>query len=95
MIAVLAVFTYAVPLYIAIVNAFKTNEQIAASPIALPAPFTLENIIDVFANPDSDLLGTLLRTVVVTASSVVLIVILGSMLGYYIGTTTGHLSAYS
>lgn len=84
-IAVLAVFTYAVPLYIAIVNAFKTNEQIAASPIALPAPFTLENIIDVFANPDSDLLGTLLRTVVVTASSVVLIVILGSMLGYYIG----------
>jgi raffinose/stachyose/melibiose transport system permease protein len=84
-IAVLAVFTYAVPLYIAVVNAFKTNEQIAVSPIALPAPFTLENIIDVFANPDSDLLGTLLRTVVVTASSVVLIVIVGSMLGYYIG----------
>lgn len=84
-IAIVAVLTYALPLYIAIVNTFKTNQQIAASPAALPAPFTLDNLIEVFANPDSDLLGTLLRTVVVTVSSVALIVLLGSMLGYYIG----------
>jgi raffinose/stachyose/melibiose transport system permease protein len=84
-IAILAVFTYAVPLYIAVVNAFKTNAQIASSPVALPAPFTLDNIVEVFTNPDSDMVGTLLRTVLVTASSVALIVLLGSMLGYYIG----------
>ena len=84
-IAILAVFTYAVPLYIAVVNAFKTNEQIAQSPVALPAPFTLDNIVDVLTNPDSDMIGTLGRTAFVTATSVALIVLLGSMLGYYIG----------
>jgi raffinose/stachyose/melibiose transport system permease protein len=84
-IAVLAVFVYAAPLYIAVINAFKTNEQISLSPIALPSPFTLDNISDVLTNPDSDMIGTLLRTIAVTASSVALIVLVGSMLGYYIG----------
>lgn len=84
-IAVLAVFTYAAPLYIAVINAFKTNDQISKSPIALPSPFTLANISDVLTNPDSDMIGTLFRTVTVTATSVALIVLLGSMLGYYIG----------
>jgi raffinose/stachyose/melibiose transport system permease protein len=84
-VAVLAVFAYAAPLYIAVINAFKTNEQISVSPIALPSPFTLDNIIDVLTNPDSDMIGTLVRTIVVTATSVALIVLLGSMLGYYIG----------
>ncbi len=88
-IAIVAVVVYTAPLYIAVINAFKTNDQIAKSPVELPAPFTLENIIDVFANPDSDLIGTLLRTVLVTGSSVVLIVLLGSMLGYYIGRNDG------
>jgi len=84
-IAVLAVFTYAAPLYIAVINAFKTNDQISKSPIALPSPFTFANISDVLTNPDSDMVGTLFRTVIVTATSVALIVLLGSMLGYYIG----------
>lgn len=88
-IAIVAVVVYAAPLYIAVVNAFKTNDQIAKSPVELPAPFTLENVIDVFTNPDSDLIGTLLRTVLVTGSSVLLIVLLGSMLGYYIGRHDG------
>ena len=84
-VAVLAVLVYAAPLYIAVVNVFKTNDQISAEPVSLPTPFTFENVIEVFANPDSDIVGTLIRTLIVTASSVVLIIILGSMLGYYIG----------
>lgn len=84
-VAVIAVLVYAAPLYIAVVNVFKTNDQISAEPVSLPSPFTLENVIEVFTSPDSDIVGTLLRTLIVTATSVALIIILGSMLGYYIG----------
>jgi raffinose/stachyose/melibiose transport system permease protein len=84
-VAVTAVTIYAAPLYIAIVNAFKENSQIVTAPAALPAPFTLANVSDVLTNPDSDMWGTLLRTALITASSVFLVVLLGSMLGYYIG----------
>lgn len=83
--AVIAVVVYAAPLYIAVVNAFKTNDQIVMAPAALPAPFTTANITDVLTNPDSDIWNTLVRTALITGSSVLLIVLLGSMLGYYIG----------
>ncbi len=85
LVALLSVVIYAAPLYIAIVNAFKTNEQITNAPVALPEPFTWSNITDVLTSPDSDLWGTMFRSVSITASSVALIVLLGSMLGYYIG----------
>ena len=88
-IAVAAVLSYALPLYIAIVNTFKTNRQIATSPISLPEPFTFNNVANVLSNSDSDIIGTLLRTILVTGSSVILIVLLGSMLGYYIGRNDG------
>jgi raffinose/stachyose/melibiose transport system permease protein len=84
-IATLAVIIYAAPLSISIINTFKTNEQITLSPASLPDPPTMENVLDVLTNPDSDIWGTLIRTALITASSVLLIVLLGSMLGYYIG----------
>jgi raffinose/stachyose/melibiose transport system permease protein len=88
-IATLAVIVYAAPLSISIINTFKSNEQIMLSPVSLPDPATMENVVDVLTNPDSDIWGTLIRTALITASSVLLIVILGSMLGYYIGRNDG------
>lgn len=84
-VALLAVVAYALPLYIAILNTFKTNTQIINDPAALPAPWTLDNVTRVLFDPNSDLLATLGRTVFIVVSSVVLILIVGSMLGYYVG----------
>lgn len=83
--ALLAVLIYAAPLYIALTNVFKLNSQISEDPVALPAPFTFENLVEVFTSQDSDIFWTLARTVLVTGGSVVLIVILGSMLGFHVG----------
>ena len=84
-IGILAVLIYVAPLYIAITNVFKSNDQITSAPVSFPDPLTLENVNDVLTNPDSDIWGTLIRTVLITGTSLLLIVILGSMLGYYIG----------
>jgi raffinose/stachyose/melibiose transport system permease protein len=82
--AVIAVAIYALPLYLAIMNTFKTNKQIVQDPAGTPAPFTLGNVVKVLTDPESDLVPTLLRTVIITVLVVILAVVLGSMLGYYV-----------
>lgn len=46
-----------VPLYLALVNVFKTNEQILSAPAALPAPVTLDNVITVLSGNGPDFGG--------------------------------------
>ena len=82
--AVLAIAIYALPLYLAIINTFKTNKQIVQDPAGAPAPFTFNNVVKVLTDPESDLVPTLLRTVIITVLVVILAVLLGSMLGYYV-----------
>ena len=83
-IAVAAVGVYAVPLYLALINTFKTNAQIISDPAGVPAPFTIANVVAVLTNPESDILPTLGRTMAITGAVVVLVLLFGSMLGYYV-----------
>ncbi|GGK93023.1 sugar ABC transporter permease [Salinibacterium xinjiangense] len=83
-VAIAAIAAYALPLYLAIINTFKTNEQIIADPGGAPAPFTMGNVINVLTNPESDIPPTLLRTSLITLTVVTLVVLLGAMLGYYV-----------
>lgn len=82
--AALVVAVYSFPIYLAVINVFKTENQISAEPASLPAPWTLGNIIDVFTNVDSDLSATLLRTVFLTVATIVGVSVVGSSLGYYL-----------
>ena len=63
--------------------------QITASPVSLPHPFTLHNLTSVFTTPGNDLVATLMRTIVITCASMASVVVLGSMLGYYLGRRDG------
>ena len=83
-VAIAAIAAYSLPLYLAIINTFKTNEQIIADPAGAPTPFTMGNVINVLTNPESDIPQTLLRTSLITLTVVTLVVLLGAMLGYYI-----------
>jgi len=80
---------FAVPLYIALVNAFKTDEAILAEPVALPSPVTLDNIIRVVTGNGPDFWGPLLNSVVIIVPSLAGAVVLGSMVGYYLGRSSG------
>ncbi len=83
--AAVITFIFSIPLYLALVNVFKTEEQIQYEPIAWPAPFTLQNIIAVMTRPDNLLFEGLKNSLLITAVSVILIVFFSSTIGFVIG----------
>ena len=48
--AVLVTLAFVLPIYLAVSNAFKSQEQILTNPLGLPAPFTLDNVIAALQN---------------------------------------------
>ena len=80
---------FGVPLYLALVNVFKTNEQILAAPVALPAPVTMDNLIAVLTGNGPDYWGPMVNSVVIVVPSLAGTIVLGSMIGYYLGRSTG------
>jgi raffinose/stachyose/melibiose transport system permease protein len=81
----LLAFVFAMPIYLAVVNVFKTEDQIQYYPIALPDPFTLENLTNTLNRPDNLLFEGLMNSLLITGTSVFLLVIFSSAIGFYIG----------
>lgn len=90
--AALITAIFALPLYLAMVNVFKTLEQIRIRPVALPAPFTLDNIIVVLNRPDRLLFEGLKYSLIITTSTVILIVLFSSAIGFYIARKDSRFS---
>ena len=67
---------YLIPLYIAVSNAFKTYWEVIKSPLALPAEPTMENFIEAFHS--SNILSLYGTSILITASSVALLVLISS-----------------
>lgn len=82
--AAVVAMIFALPLYLAIVNVFKTNDQIQYQPMAFPAPATLENIQSVITRPDNLLFEGLKNSFLITAVTVIILVFFSSSIGYYI-----------
>ena len=85
---------FSLPLYLAVVNVFKTLEQIRYRPIALPNPFILDNLITVITRPDNLLFEGLKYSLLITVSSVVLLVFFSSSIGFYIARSDSKLSRF-
>jgi len=84
--------TFALPLYLAFVSVFKTQQQILDQPMALPNPPTLSNLVQVFSRPDQLIFTSLATSLAITVVSVVCIVILASVTGYYIARQNSRLT---
>lgn len=82
--AALVTLIFALPLYLALVNVFKTEDQIQYQPIALPAPFTLENLVSALTRPDNLLFEGLKNSLLITTITVIILVIFSSAIGFYI-----------
>lgn len=91
-IALSAGAVFAVPLYLVVVNVFKPLEAIKADPIAPPIPFTLANLVQAIIRPGSIVIPGLLNSLVITAASLALTIVIGSMAGYYLARTSGRAS---
>jgi len=84
LVLILITAVFGLPLYMAVVNTFKTQEQILADPLGFPAPCTLENLANAFGRPDHLIARGLLTSTILVVASVFFIVIFSSAIGYYI-----------
>ncbi len=84
--------TFALPLYLAFVSVFKTQQQILDQPMALPNPPTLSNLVQVFSRPDHLIFTSLATSLSITVVSVACIVFLASVTGYYIARQNSQLT---
>jgi len=75
---------FGLPLYMAVVNTFKTQEQILSDPLGLPSPFTLDNLVKAIQRPDHLIARGMLTSTVLVVVSVCFIVIFSSAIGYYL-----------
>ena len=80
------------PIYMVIINSFKTQSELYASVLALPSHLNLDNYKQAFVK--IDFIRVTLNTFFVTAGSVVGIILVGSMAGYKLARTPGKLSGF-
>ena len=79
------------PLLVMLLSAFKTNAELFASPFALPESFALTNMARVWG--ETNFVRYLGNSVVVTASSVLGILVVGTMAAYALARYPFRLSA--
>ncbi|WP_371780812.1 carbohydrate ABC transporter permease [Streptosporangium subroseum] len=75
---------FVAPIYLTIVNAFKTQSQILDSPEALPIPPTLGNLSTALARPDGLIQLGLQNSLIDVVFSVALLIPLASAFSFYI-----------
>ncbi|AWS40660.1 carbohydrate ABC transporter permease [Streptosporangium sp. 'caverna'] len=75
---------FVAPIYLTIVNAFKTQSQILESPEALPIPPTIDNLSTALARPDGLIQLGLQNSLIDVVFSVALLIPLASAFSFYI-----------
>ena len=86
---VLLAVLWAVPIYYLIVTTLKSPAEATASPLALPSTINLQNYIDAWQKMEFP--RAFANTLFITAMSVFLIVLFGSMAGYALARTSSKL----
>ena len=76
-----AIFLF--PFLISILLAFKTKQETTKSVLALPSALHIENFVD--AIEKANIFRSMANSLIVTAASVILVLIVASMAGYAIG----------
>jgi raffinose/stachyose/melibiose transport system permease protein len=82
--ALVVILAFVSPIYLTVVNAFKTNAAIATSPASLPLHPTLRNLSDALTQPGHVLQLGLRNSLIVVVCSVALLIPLGSAFSFYI-----------
>jgi raffinose/stachyose/melibiose transport system permease protein len=79
------------PIYLTIVNAFKTQDQIIRNPSAPPLPPTLHNLTDALSRPDRIIQIGLANSAVTVIASILLIIPLGSAFSFWLTRRSARL----
>ena len=79
---ILFALIYLIPLYIAVVNSFKSYWDVIKSPLSLPTSPTLDNFIEAFQS--SNILSLYGTSILITGTSVALLILICSTAAYII-----------
>lgn len=79
-----SVAAFSLPLYVALVNVFKINEQIMRQPLGLPTPPTAQNLVDGLTRSDNLLWIGLRNSVIISVATVILIVPVAATVAYWV-----------
>jgi raffinose/stachyose/melibiose transport system permease protein len=82
--ALVVAAVFFLPLYIALVNVFKTSADVVASPLALPAPPTLDNLVAVLTRSDGLYWNGLQNSAMLTSASILITTVLAAMSAHYL-----------
>ena len=88
---VLAVI-FATPLYITLINIFKSTKEIAASPMSFPLPPIIDNIVQVIKNPNVSLGEMYFNSLCITIFGASICILVSAMAGYYLARMKSKLS---
>ncbi|MGW1211905.1 carbohydrate ABC transporter permease [Streptomyces sp. NPDC002499] len=91
LVAALLTLAFVSPVYLTIVNAFKTQDQIVRDPAAPPAPPTTHNLTDALSRPDRIVQIGLTNSAVTVVASVLLIIPLGAALSFWLSGRSARL----
>ncbi|MCC3374404.1 carbohydrate ABC transporter permease [Cohnella sp. REN36] len=86
---ILAVY-FLFPIYMAIINSFKTQSELYKSVLSWPKTFSFDNYTQAFKK--ANMLQSGLNTIIVTVTGIVGIVLCSSLAGYKLSRTRGKLS---
>ncbi|MFD0961625.1 carbohydrate ABC transporter permease [Paenibacillus chungangensis] len=90
LIIIVLTMIYAIPLYVVLVNSFKSLNNIIKSPLSLPYPAIFENFVEAFER--SDILRLYWNSIVITGFSVLLLVFCSSMIAFVLARRDGKRS---
>ena len=81
---VILAIMFVLPLYIAFINAFKTNDAIVDSPLMPPIESTLDNINYVLTNPNVNIWQMYANSAIITGCGTVVCLLISAMAAYYL-----------
>jgi len=84
LVATFASALFILPVYIALASAFKSQAQILASPLGLPAPLTLDNLTTALDRRDHLVTGGVANSLAITVLSVGILIPLASALSFWL-----------
>jgi raffinose/stachyose/melibiose transport system permease protein len=91
-VAVVVGALFFVPLYVVLANVIKNGADISKSPMSLPIPPTVDNLVHVLSRPDRLFWVSLTNSIVITTVSVLALTVLSAMLGHYLARSNSRWS---
>ena len=90
----LLVLVFAAPFYLLVVNSLKTTKEAYASPFSLPADVYWQSFTEVLAGAgiNANFVGATVNSLLITAGSLVLLIVFGSLAAYCLARHPGKVS---